>query len=125
MNSIERIAAALSFATPNQTPVMPQIFAHTALVSERHSRHVTNGLLALTVSSTPWPSYGHDNVFAVMDGVEAEAVGARLRLRPGLYPAVEHPLLPTSDLLALEVPDPRHAARMPELLGYGAQVARG
>ena len=125
MNSIERIAAALSFATPDQTPVMPQIFAHTALVSGHGILdYVTNGLLAADCQLNALARYGHDNVFAVMDVcVEAEAVGARLRLRPGLYPAVvEHPLLPTSNLLALEVPDPRHAARMPELLAMARKL---
>ncbi len=119
MNSLERVLAAVSFGTPDRTPVMPQIFGHAALISGRSIlEYVQNGTLAADCQLEALGRYGHDCVFAATDVcVEAEAVGAALRFPADFYPAVvKRPLTPQSDFSQLVVPDPQRAGRMPELL---------
>lgn len=125
MNSIERILAAINFAAPDRTPVMPQIFAHAAIISGRSIlEYVQNGALAADCQLAALRQYGHDNVFAATDVcLEVEALGASLRFAPDLYPAVlKAPLTVLSDIAALQVPDPRRAGRMPELLAMAGKL---
>lgn len=125
MNSLERIAAAAAFGTPDRVPVVAQVFGHAAvLAGVGVGDYVRDGALLARCQLTALRHYGYDAVFALMDvNVEAEALGARLRWAADRYPTIEaHPLtgerLETTGLDAarLTTPDPEHAGRMPELL---------
>jgi uroporphyrinogen decarboxylase len=125
VNSIERVLAAVNFGTPDRTPVMPQIFGHAAVISGRSIlEYVQNGTVAADCQLAALRQYGHDNVFAATDVcLEAEAIGATLRFAPDYYPAVAKPLLTAqSDIASLQVPDPRRAGRMPELLSMAGKL---
>lgn len=125
MNSIERIMAAVRFGETDRTPVIPQIFAHSAILSGYNILdYVQSGTLAADCQIEALRHYRYDNVFAAIDVcLEAEAIGAELRFRPDLYPAVvTPPLTADSDFANLPVPDPASAARMPELLAMARKL---
>lgn len=126
MNSLERILAAVTFHTPDRVPVIAQVFGHAATLADIPLEvYVRNGEVLADCQLQALEYYGYDAVFALMDvHVEAEAVGSVLDYRPGQYPFVSSPVLVgNSSLEALSVPDPRHAARMPELL-KAAEILR-
>ena len=125
MNGLERIMAAVRLGEPDRTPVIPQIFAHSAIISGYNILdYVQSGVLAADCQIEALRRYGHDNVFAAIDVcLEAEAIGAELRFRPDLYPAVvKTPLTADSDFANLPIPDPTSAARMPELLAMARKL---
>ena len=125
MNSLERIIAAVRFGKPDRTPVIPQIFAHSAVIAGYNILdYVQSGTLAAECQIEALRRYGHDNVFAAIDVcLEAEAIGAELRFRSDIYPAVvTSPLTADSDFAHLPVPDPTKAARMPELLAMARKL---
>lgn len=120
MNSLERIAAAAAFATPDQIPVVAQVFGHAGvLAGVPVGAYVRDGALLARCQLAALAHYGYDAVFALMDvNVEAEALDARLRWAAERYPSIEtYPLMPDRlDFARLATPDPAHAGRMPELL---------
>ncbi len=119
MNSIERVVAAVTFQTPDRTPVIAQVFGHSALISGHTLlEYTTSGEIAAKCQVNALQRYGYDAVFALFDTcVEAEAVGCKIRYQENLYPAVQsYALTPDTDLDELKVPDPHTAGRMPELL---------
>lgn len=119
MNSLQRIAAAVQFGAPDRTPVIPQIFAHTAVLAGRPLiDYVQSGETAAECQFAAWRHYGNDALFAALDvGIEAEAMGGEMEFRQHIYPAVTTPpLTPDRDFSALVLPDPEGAGRMPEVL---------
>ena len=119
MNSLERVAATLSFRTPDRVPVMAQVFGHAATLAEvKLGDYVRDGALLARCQIHALEYYGYDAVFALMDvGVETEALGSTLTYRDNQYPFVQSYVLAGGvNLDDLDVPDPRRAGRMPEIL---------
>lgn len=119
MNSLERVQAAVTFGKPDRTPVIPQIFAHAAVLSgERLGDYVRDGGLLARCQIAAWEHYGGDAVFAFMDaGLETEAMGSELKYYDHQYSHVtRYALAPDTDPTRLELPDLRRSGRMPELL---------
>jgi uroporphyrinogen decarboxylase len=55
--------------------------------------------------------------------LEAEALGAGVQRRPGIYPAVHRPpLTPDTDFRRVRVPDPRTDGRLPAVLEMAARL---
>jgi uroporphyrinogen decarboxylase len=119
MRAVERIRSTLAFEPCDRVPVIAQIFAHAAVVCGRSvEAYLSSGTLAADCQLDARAHYGHDAVFAVLDlTLEAEALGAGIQSRPGLYPAViRPPLSPDDDFRRAPVPDPCKAGRMPAVL---------
>jgi uroporphyrinogen decarboxylase len=119
VRAVERIRRTLAFQPCDRAPVIAQIFAHAAVVSGRGvNAYLSSGSLAADCQLEARAHYGHDAVFAVLDlTLEAEALGAGIQTRPGLYPAVVRPpLSPDDDFRRARVPDPSTAGRMPAVL---------
>jgi uroporphyrinogen decarboxylase len=119
VRAVERIRRTVAFEPCDRPPVIAQLFGHAALVSGRTlDAYLSSGALAARCQLEARSHYGHDAVFAVLDlTLEAEAIGAGIQRRPGLYPAVMRPPLGRDeDFQALTVPDPREAGRMPAVL---------
>ena len=93
MNSLQRIQATINFEQTDSVPVIPQIFGHTAILSGRTLLdYVTSGETAATCQLQALQHYQGDAVFSAMDVcIETEAVGASVRFRRDIYPAVETP----------------------------------
>lgn len=119
MNSLERINATMGFKKPDRCAVIPQIFGHAALLAGVPlGDYIRDGELLARCQLHALKRYSHDAVFAVMDtSVETEAVGSILNYSHNRYPYVEsYAILDVADIDRLRLPDPRKAARMPELL---------
>jgi uroporphyrinogen decarboxylase len=119
VNAIARVRAAVAFGETDRTPVIPQIFAHAAvLCGVPVGDYAHDGALLARCQMAAARHYGHDAVFAFMDaGVEAEAVGSVLRYHSAQYATVaSYALAPDDAIDGLAVPDPHVAGRMPELL---------
>jgi uroporphyrinogen decarboxylase len=128
VNSLERVQAAVSFRKPDRIPVIPQIFAHAAvLAGERIGDYVRDGALLARCQIEACRHYGGDAVFAFMDaGVETEAMGSVIRYYDDQYPCVEHHMLTADmDVENLIFPDPLREGRMPELLRATTQLRAG
>lgn len=127
MNSLERIVATVGFGTSDRTPVIAQVFGHTATLADIGvDEYVRNGELLARCQIQGLDHYGYDAVFALMDAnVETEAVGSVLRYRSGQYPTVDsYALAGGANLDALEIPDPHKAGRMPQLLKAASILRR-
>jgi uroporphyrinogen decarboxylase len=125
VRAVERIERTLRFERCDRPPVIAQLFGHAALVSGRTlDAYLSSGALAARCQLEALRHYGHDAVFAVLDlTLEAEALGAGVQRRPGLYPAVTRPPLgPDHDFRRLPVPDPLRAGRMPAVLEMAASL---
>jgi uroporphyrinogen decarboxylase len=125
MNGLQRIAATLAWQATDRPPVIPQIFGHTArLIGRPLIDYIQSGEIAAACQLAALSEYGADAVFALLDVcIEAEAIGAAVAFHDEFYPAVtEPPLKPDTDLAALAVPDPRQAARMPQVLDLAARL---
>jgi uroporphyrinogen decarboxylase len=125
VRAVERIRRTVAFQRCDRPPVIAQLFAHAATVSGRSvEAYLSSGALAAECQLEARAHYGHDAVFAVLDlTLEAEALGAGIQSRPGLYPAViRAPLSPESDFGRLAPPDPRRAGRMPAVLEMAASL---
>ena len=123
MNSLERVCAAVAFERVDRTPVIPQIFAHAAvLAGVPVADYVRDGALLARCQVDAWRHYGYDAVFAFMDaGVESEALASVLHYDEQQYPHMVSPALsPDASLEGLSIPDPQQAGRMPELLRAAA-----
>lgn len=119
MNGLERVVATLAFEQTDRTPVIPQIFAHAAvLAGVPIADYVRDGALLARCQIDAARHYGSDAVFAFMDaGLEAEALGAVLAYHDDQYPQVVSPALaPEAVVKGLSTPDPQRDGRMPELL---------
>jgi uroporphyrinogen decarboxylase len=119
VQAVERVRRTLAFRPCDRPPVIAQTFAHAARVSGQSvDRYVSSAAIAAECQLEAHAHYGHDAVFAVLDlSLEAEALGAGIQSRPGLYPAViRPPLSPDDDFSRVPVPDPREAGRMPAVL---------
>jgi uroporphyrinogen decarboxylase len=119
VKSIERIQAVVNFERADRLPVIAQVFGHTAVVAGKTIHdYVSRGSVLADCQIRALERYGYDAVFAVMDvNVETEALGSRLTYRSHDYPYVQdHAFTRTTNLEALSIPDPRSAARMPEIL---------
>jgi uroporphyrinogen decarboxylase len=119
MNSLQRVAAAVSFQQTDRIPVIAQVFGHAAaLAGVPVDVYVREGATLARCQVDAWKRYGYDAVFSVMDvSVETEAVGSVLRYRRNQYPVIDRYVLSQgSDHEQLAVPDPHQAGRMPEML---------
>jgi uroporphyrinogen decarboxylase len=128
MNSLERILATLKGETPDRTPVMPQMFAHTAVICGKSIHdYVESGEVAAKCQLGALARYGADSVFAALDVcVEAAAVGCQISYPQNIYPAVTKPAFDQgTDFARLVVPDPEQAARMPEVLAMARRLRKG
>jgi uroporphyrinogen decarboxylase len=126
MNSLERVAAAVRFERPDRVPVMPQVFGHAAVLSGvALGEYVRDGEVLARCQLRALERYAYDAVFALMDvNVETEALGSVLTYRSDGYPSVSTYAMSSGAALGgLEVPDPRRAGRMPQLL-EAARVLR-
>jgi uroporphyrinogen decarboxylase len=119
MTSIQRVAAAVSFAPVDRIPVIAQVGGHTASIAGYSlDKYLHSGEVAAKSQIAALKHYGYDAVIAIFDAcVETEAAGSQIVFRNGLYPivtkyAIERDFEPSS----LKVPDPTISARMPELL---------
>jgi uroporphyrinogen decarboxylase len=125
VRALERIRRTLRAEPCDRAPVVAQLFGHAARVAGRTlDDYLSSGAVAARCQLEAWRHYGHDAVFAVLDlTLEAEALGAGVQRRAGLYPAViRPPLRPDDDFGRLAVPDPLRAARMPAALELAAAL---
>ena len=119
MNSLERVRAAVAFEKADRTPVIPQIFAHAAvLCGVPVADYLRDGALLARCQIEAVMRYGHDAVFAFMDAtVESEALGSLVQYHQEQYPeVVSYALSPDVPPERLSAPDPQVVGRMPELL---------
>ncbi|WP_295612869.1 diguanylate cyclase [uncultured Lamprocystis sp.] len=85
MNSLERIAAAAAFGTPDRVPVVAQVFGHAAvLAGVGVGDYVRDGALLARCQLAALRHYGYDAVFALM-GRSRSPVARRTPL-PGRWP---------------------------------------
>jgi uroporphyrinogen decarboxylase len=125
MRAVERIRRTVRFEPCDRAPVIAQLFGHAALACGRSlDAYLSSGAVAADCQLAALAHYRHDAVFAVLDlTLEAEALGADLQRRPGLYPAVlRHPLAPDADFRHLRVPDPRADGRLPAVLEMAGRL---
>ena len=128
MNSLERLQAAVTFGKPDRTPVVPQIFAHAAVIAGVSLvDYVKDGGVLARCQIEAWKRYGGDTVFACMDaGVETEAMGSELSYAETRYPYVaSYCVKPDTPLESLVEPDPATDGRMPELLRAASLLRAG
>ncbi|MDR3589850.1 MAG: uroporphyrinogen decarboxylase family protein [Negativicutes bacterium] len=119
MNSVQRVTAAVRFARPDRTPVIPQIFGHAATFCGVPLRdYCLDGKTLAECQLKALAFYGYDAVFAITGvGVEAEALGAQLEYRDQLYPFVRsYPFSALTNLSGIKIPDPARAGRMPQVV---------
>ena len=103
----------------DRVPVIPQVFGHAAFINRVPlNDYLKDGRVLAECQVNAMERYGYDAVFAMMDvNVEAEAMGARLVYREGLYPYIKYPFLKADALPSnLVLPDPLNDGRMPEML---------
>lgn len=127
MNSLDRVAAAVQFETPDRVPVIAQVFGHAAtLAGVALGDYLQDGELLARCQMKALERYDYDAVFALMDvNVETEALGSVLTYRTDGYPSVSNFAISGGTLLdKLEIPDPHKAGRMPELLKAASQLRR-
>ncbi len=125
MDGLERIRRAVAFQPIDRPPVIAQVFAHAALACGRSiDDYLSSGAVAAACQIEAQAHYSYDAVFAVLDTtVEAQAVGAEVQFRRGLYPAVVRPpCAPGDDFPRLTIPDPRTAARLPMVLEMAGRL---
>lgn len=119
MNSLERIRAAVAFRETDRTPVIPQIFAHAAVLTGTSFRdYMSDGAVLARCQIAALKHYAGDAVFGFMDaGIETEAMGSELRFHDQQYPDVaRYALAPDTALEQITLPDLSRAGRIPELL---------
>ncbi len=119
MNSLERVCATVAFAKADRTPVIPQIFAHAAvLCGVPVADYLRDGALLARCQIEAVRRYGHDAVFAFMDAnLESEALGSVLQYPRQQYPHVaSYALSADVGMGRLSLPDLPSAGRIPELL---------
>ena len=119
MNGVDRVMAAVRFEQPDRVPVIPQVFGHAALLAGvALGDYLRDGELLARCQGEALERYRYDAVFALMDvNVETEALGSVLSYRSDGYPSVaSYALCDGVALEQLEIPDPKRAGRMPELL---------
>lgn len=119
MNSLERIVAAVNFQEHDRVPVVPLVFGHAAILGGIPlQQYLTDGETLARCQLGSLGRYGYDAVFAFMDAcVEAEAMGAAIVSREGMYPTIGRYVVDSAaDIEHLSVPDPQAAGRMPEVL---------
>lgn len=119
MNGLDRVLATMRGEACDHTPVIPQIFAHSAIISGKTvAEYVASGATAAACQLAALARYDADSVFAALDVcVEAAAVGCEINYPPDIYPSVVKPAFtPDTDFTRLAVPDPEQAPRMPEVL---------
>jgi len=119
MNSLERISATVQRQATDRVPVIAQVFGHAARIGGATlDEYVQDGETLARCQLKALHDYGYDAVFSVMDvNVETEAVGSVLRYPKNQYSVIErYALAEESSLESFQIPDPRRAGRMPEML---------
>lgn len=119
MKSIDRVKAAVNFQGHDRPPVMPQIFGHSAIISDISLHDYSrDGELMARAQINAMNRYGTDVLFAVMGtSIETETLGSTLTYRSGMYPYVENYALSDPEMLdTLRIPDPETDGRMPQVL---------
>lgn len=121
MKPIERIltAARVMPGLPDCVPTIPLILNAAARVyGVKMSEYQKNGEIRAKAQIAGQKLYGHDGVTSGTDLChEAEAMGSKIRFPEDTLCSVEEHVLKTyEDIDKLEVPDPKKAARMPEML---------
>jgi len=119
MTKIERCIAAVSFQTPDRTPVIAQVFGHAArLARVPLGDYLQQGEVLAKAQINALNVYDYDAVFALMDvNVETEAVGSTLNYKSDDYATITRFALERMDAFDPEnIPNPLRAGRMPELL---------
>lgn len=118
MNSLERVIAAATFSAVDATPVIAQVGGHAALCAGYTlNEYLKSGEIAADSQIKALQKYGYDAVIAIFDAcVEAEAAGCEIKFRDGFYPIVSKPVVSKMDISRLELPDPKKAGRMPQIL---------
>ncbi|HWQ64797.1 MAG TPA: uroporphyrinogen decarboxylase family protein [Methanospirillum sp.] len=119
MNQLERVIAAVSFQPTDRPPVIPQVFAHTAVLNGAHIiDYVRSGDLAAIYQLQALHFYRYDAVFGVLDlCIEPEVIGATIRFPQDNYPSVSHPPFTTDAAFDhLTLPDMKTSGRVPHVL---------
>ena len=118
MNSVERLVSTIQFGKRDRQPVIAPVFGHAAILENVNLMdYLQNGELIAQCQLKALKRYHYDAVFALMDAnVEAEAAGAVLEYRSNMYPIIKQYALDGTKLKNLQIPDPYHSGRMPELL---------
>jgi len=119
MNPFTRIAASISLEKADLTPVLPQIFAHTAILSGYTIfDYVHNGETAAASQLHALKYYNHDGVFNFLDlCIEPEIFGTEIKFSPNIYPVViKTPFSQDTDFSKISIPDMSTSGRIPEVL---------
>jgi uroporphyrinogen decarboxylase len=119
VTSLERVAAAVSFAPVDRVPVIAQVGGHTAsFAGYSLQEYLHSGEAAAKSQLEALRYYDYDAVIAIFDAcVETQAAGSQINFRNGLYPIVsKYAIAKDFDPDSLVIPDPTTAGRMPELL---------
>lgn len=95
MNSFQRLMAATAFSSCDRLPVIPQIYALSAVIAGvRIGRYLQNGETMAGCQLAVRERLGHDALFVYGgNAVEAEALGCRLCYPADYYPHIDRPLL--------------------------------
>lgn len=119
MNSIERVAAAIDFRTPDRVPVDLHNFQVAAIgMRVSMSDMFQNGELLAEAMIKAWREFGHD-MLLLENGTacNAQACGVKVIYREDSSPVATEPVVNNiSDLDLLQVPDPYKAFPMCEIL---------
>lgn len=127
MNSLQRILATLRFEATDRVPVIPQLFAHSAILSGRGILdYVRDGDTAAACQLQALRHYGADSVFCALDVcVEASDLGCEVEYRVDNYPSVVRPAFaPDADFTRLTVPEPERSPRMAQVLRMAGALRR-
>jgi MtaA/CmuA family methyltransferase len=127
MNSVERVAAAIEFRTPDRVPVDLHNFlpAATAL-GQPFSRTFREGELLAQAMLDAWREFGHDMILLENGtGCNAEACGASVTYRDDAAPVADEPIISSLDEVpGLVVPDPEKTFPQSEIIKATRILAR-
>lgn len=119
MNSIDRILDTINFKKTDRVPVIPQVFAHSAVLSNVSiENYLKSGDLLAKCQINALNYYEYDAVFALFDtNVETEAAGSKLQYNTGEYAIIDQYVVnENTDISQLKIPNPKTDGRMPEIL---------
>lgn len=128
MLPVERLCRTINHLPCDRPSVIPQIFAHAAMVAGlKVDDYLGSPETAARCQLAAWRHYGLDAVFAVIDlTIEAEALGGTVMRHSGLYPAISTPPFSSDqDFTAIKVPDPNKAGRLPGVLEMIGKLRAG
>jgi len=119
MTKTQRVKSAVSFNQAGKPVVIPQILAHSAVLSNVPIKeYLTSGKTLAKCQLNALKQYDHDGLFAFFDlGLEAEALGTKLFYPDRDYPNIKRYVIQdASDITLLTLPKINDAGRTPELL---------